>query len=117
MLLVATRRRAVIGCVAVSSCDLETHRHLRPWLASLYVLPAARGKGLAEGLIMAAVDWASARRERDLYLYAVHGRLTRRYARLGWLPLDRFRCGRTDFEVMRRPLSLAAHAGRVSGVR
>ena len=66
---------------------------------------------------MAAVDWATARKERDLYLYAVRGRLTRRYARLGWLPLDQFRCGVTDFEVMRRPLSPAAQGGRVSQVR
>jgi GNAT superfamily N-acetyltransferase len=41
----------VIGTVSLDFSDLPSHDHLSPWLASLFVLPEARGQGTGTALI------------------------------------------------------------------
>ncbi len=43
---VALRNSTVIGTVSLDLTDLPSHDHLSPWLASLFVLPEARGQDI-----------------------------------------------------------------------
>ncbi|MCP5781392.1 GNAT family N-acetyltransferase, partial [Klebsiella pneumoniae] len=46
------------GLVLLIDNDLDSHAHLTPWLASLYVDPAFRNKGVGKQLIAAAENAA-----------------------------------------------------------
>ncbi len=104
-ILVATRKDRLIGTVVVVECDLEGHEHLRPWLSSLYVPIAERGKTIAKLLIQAACDWARQKRCSNLHIYARKGRLTAYYKRLGWERMSEFDVDGETFQIMQKPLS------------
>ena len=54
------------------------------WLASLYVVPAVRGRGLGRTLVQALVAFAAEQRVERLWLFTPeHASF---YARLGWRP-------------------------------
>lgn len=57
------------GLVLLIDNDLDTHEHLKPWLASLYVAPAFRNKGVGKQLIKAAEEAARSQGHEELYLY------------------------------------------------
>jgi monoamine oxidase/GNAT superfamily N-acetyltransferase len=73
----------VVGSVSVIvDDDLRGFEHTRPWLASLFVRPAARRSGVGAALVTAAVDVARARGVEQLHLFNTdHGAF---YERLGW---------------------------------
>jgi GNAT superfamily N-acetyltransferase len=48
---VALDRGFPIGMVSLKEFDLQSHRHLSPWLSALYVIPQFRRRGFAELLI------------------------------------------------------------------
>jgi GNAT superfamily N-acetyltransferase len=57
------------GSVFLIDNDLDTHAHLRPWLAGLFVLPRYRGTGVGRQLIEATVGTAARIGYDQLYLY------------------------------------------------
>lgn len=57
------------GLVLLIDNDLESHAHLAPWLASLYVAPPFRSKGIGKQLIAAAENAARNQGHPELYLY------------------------------------------------
>jgi GNAT superfamily N-acetyltransferase len=57
------------GLVLLIDNDLESHPHLKPWLASLFVVPEMRGKGIGTALIHAVENAARDQRHAALYLY------------------------------------------------
>ena len=58
----------LIGQVSIDECDLETHKHLSPWLCSLYVKSPYRLQGIAGRLIEYVV------KDYDvLYLWCTEG--------------------------------------------
>ncbi len=57
------------GLVLLIDNDLDSHAHLTPWLASLYVDPAFRNKGIGKQLIAAAENAARDQGHSELYLY------------------------------------------------
>ena len=69
------------GSVFLVDRDLETHTHLTPWLAGLFVLPAFRRMGIGEALVSAIIGHASAAGRNRLYLYTS---LAEFYRRRGW---------------------------------
>jgi GNAT superfamily N-acetyltransferase len=49
----ACRDGAHRGCAALKAESLPTHRHLTPWAAAGFVLPAERGRGIGARLLLA----------------------------------------------------------------
>lgn len=65
--------------------DLETHPHLKPWVASVFVAPEYRGRGIARTLVGATEDAAREYGYAEADLYTNKPDL---YRQIGW----------TDFE-------------------
>lgn len=69
------------GSVFLVENDLDTHAHLAPWLAGLFVLPEFRHIGLGQRLVTAVVAAAATLGYERLYLYTSIGQY---YRRQGW---------------------------------
>lgn len=69
-----------------------------PWLASLYVVPEARGRGLGARLVRAAIAHAATQGIARLFLFTpLHAAF---YERLGWRSIARSRANGTAVDVM-----------------
>jgi GNAT superfamily N-acetyltransferase len=89
---------ALLGSVSVLDEDASEFRDLSPWLASLYVAPPARGRGLGAQLVHAAVDHARGQGVPRLYLFTPdHAAF---YARLGWAVLGSRMLGSREVTLM-----------------
>lgn len=71
-----------LGSASLVDYDMETHRELSPWLASVYVTPTARGRGVASALVRRVVRQAAVLGNPRLYLYTENARGL--YEKLGW---------------------------------
>jgi predicted N-acetyltransferase YhbS len=69
-----------------------------PWLASLFVVPEARGRGLGEALVRALVAQAAAAGLPHLRLFTPHHRAF--YERLGWRVEASARVGGDTVDVL-----------------
>jgi predicted N-acetyltransferase YhbS len=69
------------GLVLLIDKDLESHAHPKPWLASLYVVPEMRGKGVGKALVRATEHAA---RDQGLAELCLHTSKVDYYRRLGW---------------------------------
>ncbi|MGH7557899.1 MAG: GNAT family N-acetyltransferase [Gemmatimonadota bacterium] len=105
----ATRRGIPVGFVAVDGDqllgsaslvhnDLETRPEIGPWLASVYVPPEHRRRGVASALVRRVIDEAGDLEVPLLYLWTTDQE--RLYARLGWRPVERTRFHDEDIVVM-----------------
>ena len=101
--LLAFEGAAVVGTVSVMDYDLELSNDLSPWLASLYVPPSHRGKGLGRALVQAAIDEAMRLGFRSLYLYTPGQEAF--YSTLGWKRVEAIRYRDQPITIMRRSLS------------
>src|SRR5262245_3150780 len=57
-----------VGTAAFTERDMETHPELSPWLGGVYVIPAARGRGVASALVRDLTGRAAEFGVRELYL-------------------------------------------------
>src|SRR5262245_10934330 len=57
------------GSASLLADDLEGWEHLTPWVASVYVAPAYRGRGLGRRLVSRVVEEARALDVPTVYLY------------------------------------------------
>jgi GNAT superfamily N-acetyltransferase len=99
---------ALLGSVSVLDEDASAFRDLSPWLASLYVAPPARGRGLGAQLVRAAVDYARGQGVPRLYLFTPDRAAF--YARLGWSLLGSRRLGPREVTLMAIDLAPAGPA-------
>jgi GNAT superfamily N-acetyltransferase len=84
--------------------DLDTRLDLNPWLAAVYVVPEARGRGLA-AQVVAAVEAEARRRSIDtLWLYTWTAE--RVYQRIGWQTTEHFPRKNRQYALMRRDLAV-----------
>lgn len=90
--LVATVRSMPAGMVSLKHDDLWSRKDLNPWLASLYVIPEFRSRGIA-GLLMNGVIAKAATLGIDrLYLFLGSDELEnlgKFYRRRGWEFMER----------------------------
>ena len=59
----------LLGSVSLVLDDLPGHPGLNPWLASLFVFPKYRGRGLGRILTQTALDFLAARRYPHAFLF------------------------------------------------
>jgi predicted GNAT family acetyltransferase len=77
-------RNALVGSANVLATTL-THKHLTPWLSSVFVPAEQRGKGIASRLTLAAASEARRLGFDTIYLFTPRNESL--YARLGWARL------------------------------
>lgn len=82
VMFVALDGEAPLGTTGLTECDMLTHPELSPWLASVYVTPLARGRGIARALVRRAMEQARAFGYTRLFLYTYTARGL--YEQLGW---------------------------------
>ena len=93
---------APMGSAGILSATI-THKHLTPWLSSVYVPGEHRGKGIASALSLRAVDEAAKLGSDRLYLFTPHSEAM--YARLGWKTFERIEYGGRPLVLMERSVS------------
>jgi GNAT superfamily N-acetyltransferase len=91
-----------VGTASLAAQDLETRPDLTPWLASVFIEPAARGQGLAAHLIGAVEDECRRRSIPTLWLYTRSAEKV--YRRAGWRTVETFLAGDKSYALMRRDL-------------
>jgi N-acetylglutamate synthase-like GNAT family acetyltransferase len=97
--LLALDGEELLGSVSLVFEDApELQEHGSPWLASLYVKPQARGRGIGAALARAAVARAAQVGVDELFLFTPEHRDF--YARLGWRPLARTALKGTAVDLM-----------------
>ncbi len=81
-----------VGMVSLKENDLWSRKDINPWLASLYVLPKYRKRGIGGKLITAVIDYAGKMSLGNIYLFTgkVEGvDLDSYYKKRGWEFLSR----------------------------
>ncbi|AKC87268.1 GNAT family N-acetyltransferase [Pseudoxanthomonas suwonensis] len=88
-----------LGSVSLLQEDHQRIRQYSPWLASLYVRPQARGRGVGAALVARCVAEAAALGVRRLHLYCTAA-LAGYYAVLGWREHAQVALGPLQVQVM-----------------
>ncbi len=91
-----------VGTASLAASDLDERPDLSPWLAGVFVLPAARGRGHAAHLIAAVEEECRAASISPLWLYTRAAE--RLYARNGWRTVETIQRNGTPCALMRRDL-------------
>jgi predicted N-acetyltransferase YhbS len=99
--LVAFVNGTPAGMVLMIACDLESHAHLKPWLAGLYVHPDFRGKRIARALVAEVELMAGQRGDPALFLYTA---IPDFYGALGWSTHETLDRDDAKLEVMTKAL-------------
>ncbi len=71
----------LVGSASIVATTL-THKHLTPWLSSVFVPPTQRGRGIASKLALAAISEADRLGFKKIFLFTPKSEAL--YARLGW---------------------------------
>jgi GNAT superfamily N-acetyltransferase len=77
----------LLGSAAIVAHDLDTRPDLTPWLASVYVAPEHRKKGVATKLVKHVMDKAEQAGIKTLYLFTPDQEPF--YKKLGWHTLSK----------------------------
>jgi GNAT superfamily N-acetyltransferase len=80
--LVAVERDRPLGSASLVQADLDGWDHLSPWVASVFVTPWFRGRGLGRRLVGRAVEEAQALGVGIVYLFTAGQ--AGYYEKLGW---------------------------------
>lgn len=106
-LVALTSDDTLLGSVSLVLEDAPELKHFGPWLASLYVAPAARGHGIGAALVRALVRHAASVRGVSAFgpdgidtLYLFTHEHARWYQTLGWEPIGRMQAGVQEVDVL-----------------
>jgi predicted N-acetyltransferase YhbS len=83
---VAILSGSVVGLACLVECDLDSHPHLSPWLASVLVNPEHRRHGIGSALTDRATEEAKVLGFPRAYLFTFDKQAF--YQRLGWSMLE-----------------------------
>ena len=84
--LVAFTDTLPVGSVSLVECDLPSHQHLTPWLASLFVTTPYQKQGIGSKLVQQIESIAVKIGYRQLYLFTWTAEIY--YSKLGWTAID-----------------------------
>lgn len=87
---------------AIVACDMESRPEWSPWLASVYVKPEFRRRGLGSALVTAVMNHAQQQGLSALYLFTPDQASF--YEQLGWQFLEQTRYRDHAVTVMRMRL-------------
>jgi|ERR1700722_18348934 GNAT superfamily N-acetyltransferase len=90
---------ALVGSAGILPTTI-THKHLTPWLSSVYVPGEFRGKGIASALSLHAVTEAARLGHDRLYLFTPRSEAL--YARIGWRTFERIEYNGVPLALMER---------------
>lgn len=94
-----------VGTASLATEDLDERPDLTPWLAGVFVVPEARGRGYAVPLVAAVEEACQSARIPTVWLYT--NTAERLYARAGWRAVETVpRHGKRPVTLMRRNLPL-----------
>jgi predicted N-acetyltransferase YhbS len=96
----AVEQDRVIGSASLLLADLDGWEQLSPWVASVYVVPESRGKGIGRLLVARAVEEARRLDVREVYLFTAGQEAY--YARLGWSAFRRAQHEHREVVIMQR---------------
>lgn len=92
-----------VGTASLTVDDMDTRPELAPWLASVFVLPEWRGRGIASRLARRVEEEAREAGIATLYLYTPDQQAL--YRRLGWEDREALHYRGEDVTVMLRRLA------------
>lgn len=95
--------QTLLGSAAIVVDDMDTHPELTPWLASVYVAPEFRRRGIGSKLVRHMMEQARQHGYAELYLFSPDR--ARFYAALGWQVLSQELYRGYPVTVMNIPLS------------
>ena len=75
-----------VGFACLIEHDMDTHRHLTPWLAGVFVIPDQRKKGIGSQLVRRVMSEAKNLNIKTLYLFTPDRKHF--YKRLGWQVIE-----------------------------
>ena len=87
-----------IGSASLVECDMDTHSHLTPWLASVYVEKEHRQQGIASRLMTQCLNTAREQSIKTVYLFTPDA--TEFYLKRGWKLLEQTTCQNEKVDIM-----------------
>jgi N-acetylglutamate synthase-like GNAT family acetyltransferase len=94
----------VVGMACLVECDIDSHCHLTPWLATVLVSPEHRHRGVGSALCVRAAHEARRLGVSSLYLFTFDKQSL--YTRLDWSALEGATYAGRPGTVMVRRLAL-----------
>ncbi|MDT8895224.1 GNAT family N-acetyltransferase [Halomonas sp. I1] len=91
-----------VGMASLVVDDMSDRRELTPWLASVYVLPEWRGRGIASRLVRRVEEEARDHGVERFYLYTPDQQAL--YRRLGWQDVEEREYRGEAVTIMQRDL-------------
>ena len=93
--------KELLGTVSLDLADLPlpVYEHLSPWLAALYVVPSARGRGIGGALVNHLLAFAQRGSIPTIYLWTPGS--TTMYQKCGWKILEATALAGHSITVMR----------------
>ncbi len=92
-----------VGSASIVHHDMETNRHLSPWLANVFIKPEYRGEGLGRLLIKHVQEQAKSVGVAEIYLFTEKS--SELYKSLGWRSIKHEKYHQNDVEVMMMQLN------------
>ncbi|MDF7800313.1 GNAT family N-acetyltransferase [Pontiellaceae bacterium B1224] len=89
----------LIGSAAVIEHDMDTHKELSPWLASVYVHPECRNRGIGSKLVRHVMQYIHQIGFSELYLFTEDQ--VSFYSSLGWVSVSEETYRKADVTVMK----------------
>lgn len=99
----------ILGSAALVEHDMETRQDLTPWMASVYVAPQHRRRGVGSALVRHVVDAAGMAGIATLYLFTPDRAAF--YAPLGWARVDTTTYRGHDVTIMKIRPGRLSHQG------
>ena len=91
----------LVGMTVLASRDLEPRPLLTPWIASVYVQPRHRGKGLAKRLMTCLEQEAIKEGFKTLWLYTEDTAL---YSSQGWIYVETLMFNDVNIHIMKKDI-------------
>ena len=101
--LVAMEKAELLGAVSLISEDLPGFEPWNPWLASLFVLPQHRGRGVAAFLVREAEKMLRQNGIRTAYLFTESAQGL--FFKLGWQPVEETFCHGHPVTIFKKEFS------------